>query len=261
MTIREGIEAVKQKWHTLMCLPLVILIHNTAHNAVFYRWNRLQMYAVKTLPDILIDLVPLSHEDSGRLISKSDAIRLFSFLLILLLFSYTVVWVGQGRKTVLSLNRFIVVYSAASVLRCFTFFATVLPGTASYCLDPSLGGSYTSDRAPKSVSEIFTRFDWTHSCGDLLFSGHVILTMCFFMTIQTISPSALIRNAIKLPFAAFLVCTPLSRKHYTIDVLVAVYVVFFIWKWFHVILEKEEEKTKRRRTKREQILDAIERLA
>lgn len=93
---------------------------------------------------------------------------------------------------------------------------------------------------PKSVSEvIFLNFPYgvVYGCGDLIFSSHMIFTLVFVRTYHKYGSKRWIKQ---LAWALAVVLSFLivaSRKHYTVDVVVAWYtvnlVVFFIDKHLH----------------------------
>lgn len=249
----------REKCETLALLVGGVVTHNAAHNAVFYKWNALEMYKIRTLPDFLMDKVPLDDLDA---INMYNDVRLTCFVFILASAVYSLVeWACRrdSHCAFSALRNFIEVYIIASLLRCTTFFATVLPGTASYCLDPSLGGTYSPERAPKNLDEVLTRFDVAHSCGDLLFSGHVVLTTCAFLTTLQLSRSDLLRTMNRVVLPCFCICTVLSRKHYSIDVLLALYVTYLLWQ--KVALAQRLQPANEKKTKADKILEAAHQLA
>jgi hypothetical protein len=225
---------MKTHRNAAMCalLVAVILVHNTAHNAVFMRWNAAKMYDERTLPDVLMG--PLAVNSNLGLLRTIAFGNLCAGAIVL-------AYKAPGSESKFILHRFILVYSVASVLRCVTFFVTLLPATASYCVSPRHGGTYSPLRAPHTVRDVFFRFDWTHSCGDLLFSGHTILvSCCYFLIFTRCNPKnkvfAFSRFMSHVAFVTFLVLTVYTRKHYTIDVLIALCVTLMLW---HIIRPTE----------------------
>lgn len=228
--------------YVLFCLPFIILVHNTAHNAVFFRWNLYKMYEKPSLPDILM-------ANDKATIRWADHIRFGAMTMMWITLAGACLFRSK-HSFVLIFRRFVVVYTVASLLRCATFFVTLLPGTADYCIAPSIGGTYSSARAPQNVWQIFTRFDWTHGCGDLLFSGHTALMVLVWLMVELCfenhtqrfneAKSNWDRNfafaqllavlGMRMKMTIFLLTTPISRKHYTIDVLVGLYVTVLLWK-------------------------------
>jgi hypothetical protein len=233
----------RKKWASFLLLFVIINVHNSAHNAVMWRWNALEMYKVRTLPDVFIDAD--EPFDSPQLYAF-DLLRFLSFLIVFLTGMHAVVSQRNGDQIVLATHRYILVYSAASVIRCITFFLTMLPATAPYCLAPELGGTYSPERAPKTVQEIFTRFDWTHGCGDLLYSGHVVLTTCAHMLTEELATRN-VRFATRLFMLPFLYLTVRSRKHYSVDVFLAFCVTVLLWRAIHPVQRRNGTPRKMRK--------------
>lgn len=242
---------LREHWaYFVILLPLIVVMHNAAHNAVFWRWNHYQMYKLKPLPDVLLGrslLVPL----------ETNSVRMGTMIMTIATF-VACLFIKTGHSAVLLVRRFVAVYSVASLMRCVLFFATLLPATASYCLSPQQGGTYTPLRAPHTLHDVFARFDWTHSCGDLLFSGHTALIVGMYLCIEVCLGGAWDRfhaskslavdgkwaaaqilglYGARLKLALFLVYTVRSRKHYTIDVLVALIITVLLWIVFSTFLD------------------------
>lgn len=233
---------LREEWrHFALLLPAAVLVHNAAHNAVFWRWNAEHMYRYAPLPDLIMS-------DSLHVPAAYNTARMGTFVMMCVA-AIGILFLKNGHSSVLLFRRFVCVYAAASALRCVTFFVTLLPGTASYCVSHELGGTYTPARAPHSWHDVFFRFDWTHACGDLLYSGHTALVVCMYLSIEVALGGAWDRFAVvrtraeqwwctlqilalystRLKLGLFLYTTVRARKHYSIDVLIACYVTCFLW--------------------------------
>ncbi|KAF9596795.1 hypothetical protein IFM89_013342 [Coptis chinensis] len=143
-------------------------------------------------------------------------------------------FVLQSKKfyTVLLWRRVLAFLSASQFLRIITFYSTQLPGPNYHCRE---GSPLATLPPPNSVIEVllinFPR-GVIYGCGDLIFSSHMIFTLVFVRTYQKYGT----RRDIKLlawliaVIQSFLIVA--SRKHYTVDVVVAWYtvnlVVFFV---------------------------------
>lgn len=152
----------------------------------------------------------------------------------------------RPRYLTLILKRVLVSLSIAQVFRILSFLGTALPGSAPHC-EPVLNQtcvdnlpSATSPQAPcvipnpdfkppESVTEILFRVDAFSGCGDLMFSSHTIYTLTFVLTIcKYWYHLYLVVYMVSLQIAiAFLIIA--ARKHYTLDVFTALYVVPMIW--------------------------------
>ncbi|EXB89991.1 hypothetical protein L484_023644 [Morus notabilis] len=125
---------------------------------------------------------------------------------------------------------------ASQFLRIITFYSTQLPGPNYHCRE---GSKLARLPPPKSVLEVllinFPR-GVIYGCGDLIFSSHMIFTLVFVRTYQKYGTRRSIKQLSWLLaiIQSFLIVA--SRKHYTVDVVVAWYtvnfVVFFIDKKF-----------------------------
>ena len=231
-----------QRRYIVFVLPAIIVLHNAAHNAVFRRWDAYQMYNERTLPDVIMSSTSLHV---GK---TANGVRIGTFVMM------AVTGVGclfykSEHSAVLLVRKFIAVYAASSLLRCLTFFVTLLPATAPYCLAKSLGGTYVPHTAPRTWHDVFWVYNWTHACGDLLFSGHTILMVCMWLVIERVfygywTRFATAKNAharmwviaqvfavygARVKLVLFLFNTVKARKHYTIDVVVALYVTTLLW--------------------------------
>ncbi|KAM3702731.1 hypothetical protein ACB094_04G050600 [Castanea mollissima] len=127
---------------------------------------------------------------------------------------------------------FISFFLASQILRIFTFYSTQLPGPNYHCRE---GSKLATLPHPDSALEVllinFPR-GIVYGCGDLIFSSHMIFTLVFVRTYQKYGTRRFIEQFAWLlaVIQSFLIIA--SRKHYTVDVVVAWYtvnlVVFFI---------------------------------
>jgi len=123
--------------------------------------------------------------------------------------------------------RTLFVMAMGIILRCITFLSTSLPGPAPHCQPNSL-----EYKPPLTVNEIVYRIDPLKGCGDLIFSSHTMLALCFVLSLHYylkhfVSPLKyyLIMYGIYWPsmiILGFFIIA--ARKHYTVDVVVAFYI-------------------------------------
>ncbi|RXI04282.1 hypothetical protein DVH24_038556 [Malus domestica] len=118
------------------------------------------------------------------------------------------------------------------MLRIITFYSTLLPGPSYHCRE---GSNLARLPPPESALEVLLiNFPQgiVYGCGDLIFSSHMIFTLVFVRTYQKYGTRRCFKQ---LAWSVAVVQSLLiltSRKHYTVDVVVAWYtvnlVVFFI---------------------------------
>ncbi|XP_044474285.1 phosphatidylinositol:ceramide inositolphosphotransferase 1-like isoform X2 [Mangifera indica] len=134
--------------------------------------------------------------------------------------------------TVLLWCRVLAFLVLSQILRIMSFYSTQLPGPNYHCHE---GSKLARLPRPQSVLEVllinFPR-GVIYGCGDLIFSSHMIFTLVFVLTYQKYGTRRFIKQIAWLLaiVQSFLIVA--SRKHYTVDVVVAWYtvnlVVFFI---------------------------------
>ncbi|XP_028955523.1 phosphatidylinositol:ceramide inositolphosphotransferase 3 isoform X2 [Malus domestica] len=134
--------------------------------------------------------------------------------------------------TVLIWCRVFVYLAVCQMLRIITFYSTLLPGPSYHCRE---GSNLARLPPPESALEVLLiNFPQgiVYGCGDLIFSSHMIFTLVFVRTYQKYGTRRCFKQ---LAWSVAVVQSLLiltSRKHYTVDVVVAWYtvnlVVFFI---------------------------------
>ena len=155
-----------------------------------------------------------------------DALEAVSVLLVLLVL---MPWIRRDACDVHSRGRFMRVcylYACGRFLRTLCFSVTVLPSPDAYCtvlkgydketasaLDMVLGHVGQLDRG---------------GCHDLVFSGHTFsLTVAICTCIEFGLPwTSFTLASLALPTCFSMI---LSRSHYTVDVVVAIYTAFFLF--------------------------------
>jgi hypothetical protein len=124
----------------------------------------------------------------------------------------------------------------AHTLRFFTYISTTLPGPADHC---RLGAREHAMYQPTTLSEILTRETKGDdlNCGDLVFSGHVfqnvILSILVTSNVGRLYEWKWPRRYIPVAMWGLSIAqVPLvisARNHYSVDVVVALYLAPLIW--------------------------------
>ncbi|KAF3553553.1 hypothetical protein F2Q69_00011050 [Brassica cretica] len=119
---------------------------------------------------------------------------------------------------------FVSFFLACQFLRVITFYSTQLPGPNYHCREGSKVSTLPWPKSPLEVLEI-NPHGVMYGCGDLIFSSHMIFTLVFVLTYHKYGT----KRFIKLFGWLFAFVQSLliiaSRKHYTVDVVVAWYTV------------------------------------
>ncbi|MDP2439105.1 MAG: sphingomyelin synthase family protein [archaeon] len=146
--------------------------------------------------------------------------------------------VEQTLSALLLIDRWVVFNAIGHFLRAITFLSTSLPAPSDFCQSSpdynppqELGSVFISD-------QVFVLIQPNGSCGDLLFSGHMLMTlsstlMVFWYSNQVIFPAVWLPRAWQMIATGCALIQPLlilgSRHHYTVDIVVALYTVPMLW--------------------------------
>jgi len=134
---------------------------------------------------------------------------------------------SSTKYTVVMITRVLSVLVLAQTLRIITFLSTSLPGPNYHCRPGS-----PEYAPPTSIQEMFLRLDAFKGCGDLCFSSHTIFVLTFTLCYHKYGDNQWIKILLVLLaiiFGGLVIC---ARKHYTVDIVVAMYTVPLIWTVF-----------------------------
>ncbi|KAF0686787.1 Aste57867_21450 [Aphanomyces stellatus] len=153
---------------------------------------------------------------------------------------------ARPRYFILIVKRVLLQTAICLALRCCTFLVTSLPGAAPHCrplfnqtcLDANAG---KPDAAfvcavpnpdfdpPMTAWKVLTHIDALNGCGDLMFSSHTTYTLSMILAVWKYyrSTPALVVMLLFQVVIAF--CIVAGRKHYSSDVVTALYVVPMVW--------------------------------
>ncbi|KAL3622836.1 Phosphatidylinositol:ceramide inositolphosphotransferase 1 [Castilleja foliolosa] len=127
--------------------------------------------------------------------------------------------------TVLIWCRVFAFLTACQFLRIITFYSTQLPGPNYHCRE---GSKLARLPRPDSIVEVllisFPR-GVLFGCGDLIFSSHMIFSLVFMLTYHKYSTQRFVKHVGWLIVVVQSLLIVASRKHYTVDVVVAWYTV------------------------------------
>ncbi len=149
--------------------------------------------------------------------------------------------------------RCLAVITIGHALRMLTYISTTMPGSAHYCLTEN---THLEEDKPKSLLAILfkPKMDTgdmaarSYNCGDLTYSGHLVSTIACALTVARYLPCQLgLQPSEAFVLRALLLALVLlqslliimARHHYTIDVVVALYVMPLIWHWYSTTFPRD----------------------
>ncbi|OQR96867.1 hypothetical protein THRCLA_07145 [Thraustotheca clavata] len=235
-------------------------IHSVLHNLAYWIQGRLSDEQRTPLYDVGFNLLPEFTESQASI----SEILVFGFIFApSILLVCTVPFLkpkagGQPLFLAIIVKRFLFHTAICLMLRCISFLVTALPGAAPHCrplynqtcLDSNPVNSLEcvipnpDFQPPTTTSYFFFHIDALNGCGDLMFSSHTMYTMSFILTLYKYWKS--------IPLLIFMLCVQIAiafcivaaRKHYTLDVISALYIIPMAWflqdAYFHDINHKDE---------------------
>lgn len=241
-----GIELhlIKKEWKILLPCVLMQYIHAIFHNIAYWiQGNKLTVEQRFTLYDLGFDLMPELSEGASHISEYLVFGAVFApGILLVLSIALFKQDPAKPRYMAIILKRLLLHISIALFLRIISFLVTALPGSARQCRlifdeaclqqNPNNTALCVTDNKefiPPSTTELFTRIDALKGCGDLMFSSHTIYTLSIILTVLKYWWNKYLAGLmISVQIAiAFLIVA--SRKHYTLDVFTALYVVPMLW--------------------------------
>jgi shingomyelin synthase len=148
----------------------------------------------------------------------------------------------QKNRAVIA-RRLMAIYGILLFLRGCTVLLTSLPDPYPMCRELAPGTQALMSLDPYTIVDnallMYGPNDKRHSmtCGDMIFSGHSVLFVLSALVWHRYYPERKFINPVKscVSILSALGCTLLiaARVHYTIDVVVAVYLTITIWASYH----------------------------
>ncbi|KAH7865715.1 hypothetical protein Vadar_010242 [Vaccinium darrowii] len=218
------INLLAENWKYLFAGIIFQYIHGLAARGVHYLHR-----PGPILQDVGFFLLPELGQDKAYI---SETVFTFIFLSFALWSFHPFIFKSKKIYTVLVWCRVLAFLVACQILRIITFYSTQLPGPNYHCRE---GSKLATLPRPQSVFEVlllnFPR-GVIYGCGDLIFSSHMIFSLVFVRTYQKYGTQRFIKQCAWLILVVQSLLIVASRKHYTVDVVVAWYtvnlVVFFI---------------------------------
>ncbi|KAK4432324.1 Phosphatidylinositol:ceramide inositolphosphotransferase 1 [Sesamum alatum] len=218
------IKLLAQNWKYILGGLIFQYLHGLAARGVHYLHR-----PGPTLQDFGFYLLPELGPDRAYI---SESVFTVIFLSFFLWTFHPFILKSKKIYTVLIWCRVLAFLVACQILRIITFYATQLPGPNYHCRE---GSKLARLPHPDSILEVllinFPR-GVLYGCGDLIFSSHMIFSLVFVRTYHKYGTRRFVKNCAWFMVVIQSLLIVASRKHYTVDVVVAWYtvnlVVFFV---------------------------------
>lgn len=187
-------------------------------------------YATDPLHDRMFEAIPDWSHMRGYL---PDAF-LTTFMCTFILFN--VIWVHRKRiqfQGLVVLRRFLWIMSCLYLFRTMSFIVTTVPNPIHNCV-PKYANISNFEQYISLIKDMAS--GRVSACTDNIYSGHTSLTFvmlfCFFMY----SGRLILKLYAVLHAACILSAILITRLHYTVDVLIAMFMSAFVFLVFHFLL-------------------------
>ncbi|KAJ8753782.1 hypothetical protein K2173_000036 [Erythroxylum novogranatense] len=213
-----------ENWKYILGGLIFQYIHGLAARGVHYLHR-----PGPVLQDLGFFLLPELGQEKGYI---SEMVFTCVFVSFFLWTFHPFIFKSKKIYTVLVWCRVLAFLVACQVLRILTFYATQLPGPNYHCREGSKLARLPRPQSALEVVLINFPHGIVYGCGDLIFSSHMIFTLVFVLTYQKYGTRRCIKQLAWLIAVVQSLLIVASRKHYTVDVVVAWYtvnlVVFFV---------------------------------
>lgn len=208
---------LQEKWKLLLAGLVFQYIHGLAARGVHYLHQ-----PGPVLQDVGFMILPELGKERGYVSENTFAIIFICFFLWTF---HPFISHSKRFYTVLIWRRVLAFLVFSQALRIITFYSTQLPGPNYHCRE---GSALAKLPKPDSIFEVlllnFPR-GVLYGCGDLIFSSHMIFTLVFVLTYQKYGSKRFVKFLAWLIAVIQSLLIIASRKHYTVDVIVAWYTV------------------------------------
>lgn len=172
----------------------------------------------------------------------SETVFTFVFISFVLWTFHPFILKSKRIYTVLLWCRVLACLVACQILRILTFYSTQLPGPNYHCRE---GSKLATLPRPDSAVEVLLIVPRgiLYGCGDLIFSSHMIFSLVFVRTYQKYGMQRFIKQCAWLIVVIQSLLIIASRKHYTVDIVVAWYTVNLVVSFINYKLPELPDRT------------------
>ena len=213
------------------------------------------------LKDLGFEIIP---ELSNNLKFISEVINITN-LVIGVLVTFSPLFINPMKNSlslILIAIRLITILGIGHLIRICMYLSTSLPSPADHCQPGS-----DSYHPPTSLTTVFTRFSSFKdlNCGDLIFSGHMFQSISFtivsciysykIFNILASKIISILQILLSLLQSYFIIA---ARNHYTVDIVVAIYVSATLWYISFIKFPVDEEMKIVDMKKRQHVTNSIQ---
>ncbi|XP_057499495.1 phosphatidylinositol:ceramide inositolphosphotransferase 1-like [Actinidia eriantha] len=232
--ITTEINLLIENWKYLLAGIICQYIHGLAARGVHY-FHR----PGPVLQDVGFFLLPELGQEKAYI---SETVFTFVFISFVLWTFHPFILKSKRIYTVLLWCRVLACLVACQILRIVTFYSTQLPGPNYHCRE---GSKLATLPRPDNAVEVLLIVPRgiLYGCGDLIFSSHMIFSLVFVRTYQKYGMQRFIKQCAWLIVVIQSLLIIASRKHYTVDIVVAWYTVNLVVSFIDYKLPELPDRT------------------
>eukprot|EP00939_MAST-03C_sp_MAST-3C-sp1_P004435 g4435.t1 len=236
-----------------LCYFCIVVFRNLA----FYRHRTMDYYSVngtthERLKDLGFEITPDWSDSSFAKIMNEVIQNILNLSLIVCGLIPTFRTDLKRRPYFLHIGlRYFFAITTCHLLRPLFYLSTSLPGPAEHCQ-----GQDEADNQPDSAVSIFLEAVPGANCGDLIFSGHMLMvTTCWMVQYRyygemfgndsRIRQAVLYVGGLLIGVQAYIViCT---RNHYSVDIVGGITIALFNWLWHETKIRPDDPNPESRK--------------
>ncbi|XP_073385247.1 phosphatidylinositol:ceramide inositolphosphotransferase-like [Physcomitrium patens] len=225
---KRGIIELSVEWALLMEHWKVILggllfqyVHGVGARIAHY-----QHHPGPLLHDAGFEYLPELGKQKAHI---SESLFTFVFVSFVLWSFHPFVFYNKRFYTALLWLRVLICLIICQFLRMSSFMVTQLPGPNYHCHEGQPTATLPPPESIKDVLLLNFPYGVIYGCGDLIFSSHMTFALTFFHTYLKYGTRQWMKFVAFLAMVAQSLLIIASHKHYSVDIVVAWFTVYFVF--------------------------------
>lgn len=210
-----------ENWKLVLGGLLFQYVHGVGARVAHY-----QHHPGPLLHDVGFELLP---ELGKRNAHVSESLFTFVFIAFVLWSFHPFVFYNKRFYSALLWVRVLMCLVICQFLRMSSFMVTQLPGPNYHCHEGQATATLPPPRSVKEILLLNFPYGVIYGCGDLIFSSHMTFALTFFHAYNKYGTRAWIKALAFLTMVALSLLIIASHKHYSVDIVVAWFVVYFVF--------------------------------
>jgi hypothetical protein len=210
-----------ENWKIILFGLVFQYVHGVGARVAHY-----QHHPGPLLHDVGFELLPELGKQNAHM---SESLFTFVFVTFVLWSFHPFFLYNKRFYTAILWMRVLMCLVICQSLRMASFMVTQLPGPNYHCHE---GQATATLPPPKHIKEVLLLnfpYGVIFGCGDLIFSSHMTFALTFFHAYMKYGVRRWIKALAFLVMVALSLLIVASHKHYSVDIVVAWYVVFLVF--------------------------------